>query len=100
MAKQPVYVIAKWRVTPGQLQNVLALVKELASKSRQEKGNAIYLVHQSNADENELILYESYLSEQAQREHIDSQHFKEIVLGKIVPLLEEREAVVASMINL
>jgi len=96
----PVYVFAKWRVQEGQLDRVLELVKELATKTRAEPGNLLYKIYQSNSDVNILILYEGYEDVEAQQTHTGSQHFRELAIGKIVPLLEEREFVLSSLTDL
>lgn len=93
-----IYVFAKWQVKEGQLNAVLELLKEVAEKSREEKGNLFYDIHQSQQDANTLLLYEGYTSEVAVEEHRNSPYFQGVVVGQIVPLLENREVVVASKI--
>jgi quinol monooxygenase YgiN len=96
MSKKPVYTFAKWRVREGQLAAVLSLLGELTAKSIAEEGNLLYLIHQSNSDENTLILYEGYKDESALAEHRKSEHFHTLVTGKIVPLLQDREIVITT----
>jgi quinol monooxygenase YgiN len=61
-----------------------------------EEGNLLYMIHQSNSDENTLILYEGYKDESALAEHRHSEHFQTLVIGKIAPLLEDREIVITT----
>lgn len=100
MKNRPVYVFAKWRIRPGQLENVLILLDELAGKTRAEEGNLAYQVHQSNTDANTLVLYEAYADSDAQQAHIHSPHFQRLAVGKIIPLLADREVVLASLVDL
>lgn len=93
---KPVYVFAKWQVQEGRLNDVLALLKEVAEKSRSEKGNLIYQVHQSTVDTSTILLYEGYIDQTAADTHRNSDHFQKIVLQAIVPLLEKREVTIAS----
>lgn len=95
MSENPVYTFAKWRIKEGQLDAVLELLAELTVKSTAEEGNLIYKVHQSISDANTLILFEGYKDESALAAHRNSTHFQMLVTGKIIPLLEEREIVVA-----
>src|SRR5687768_12201879 len=100
MDHTPVYLFAKWKVKEGQLNNVLPLLPELAEKSRAEEGNLFYKLHQSNSDQHTLMLYEGYADANAVEAHRNSKHFQELVLVKIVPILESREAVLASELNI
>ena len=91
MESSPIHVIAKWKVKPGELAAVLALLPEVVKASSAEKGNLFYKIQQDNADPNTLLLFEGYRDEAAAAEHRNSVHFQTVVVGKIVPLLESRE---------
>jgi len=95
---KPVYTFAKWRVKEGQLVAVLDLLADLTEKSTAEEGNLLYKIHQSISDANTLILFEGYRDEAALAAHRDSEHFQTLVTGKIIPLLEDREVVVATQL--
>ena len=100
MNQKPVYLFAKWKVKEGQLDIILKLLPELAEKSRTEEGNLFYKIHQSNSDEHTLMLYEGYEDASAVEAHRNSDHFQNLVLSKIVPNLESREAILASELNI
>jgi autoinducer 2-degrading protein len=100
MDQQPVYTFAKWQVKEGQLSAVLSLLTEVAKKSIEEKGNLFYKVHQSNSDANTLILFEGYTGDAAVEEHRNSAYFQNIVIGEIIPLLQNREVILASQLDL
>lgn len=99
MEQKPVYVFAKWQVKEGKIDLVLKLLEEVAKKSTEEKGNLFYKIHQSNSDANTLILFEGYTGEAAVDEHRNSAHFQNLVIGNIIPNLENREVVLASEVN-
>ena len=99
MEQKPVYVFAKWQVKEGKLDIVLKLMAEVAKKSTEEKGNLFYKIHQSNAEPNTLILFEGYTDESAVDEHRNSAHFQNLVIGNIIPNLENREVILASQLN-
>ena len=99
MEQKPVYVFAKWQVKEGKLEFVLNLIAEVTKKSVEEKGNLFYKIHQSNSDINTLLLFEGYTSEAAVEEHRNSAHFQNLVIGKIIPELENREVMLASQLN-
>ena len=100
MEQKPVYVFAKWQVKEGKLDLVLQLLTEVARQSIEEKGNLFYKVHQSNSDVNTLILFEGYTNEAAVNEHRNSAYFQNLVIGNIIPNLENREVILASQLEL
>lgn len=91
-------MFAKWQVKEGQLNAVLELIKQVAEKSREEEGNLFYKIHQSTQDANTLLLYEGYVDEAAVEVHRNSGYFQQLVIGQIVPMLENREVIVATEI--
>lgn len=99
MDQQPVYVFAKWQVKEGQLSTVLNLLSEVTKESVKEKGNLFYKLHQSNTDAHTLILFEGYTDAAAVEEHRNSVYFQNLVIGTIVPLLENREVIAASLLE-
>ena len=96
MDTKPVYTFATWRIKQGQLTATLDLLNDLVAKSASEEGNLVYEVHQSNSDANTLILFEGYKDEPAFEAHRDSKHFQQLVVDKIIPMLESREIVVVT----
>ncbi|WP_415327426.1 putative quinol monooxygenase [Chryseobacterium sp. MMS23-Vi53] len=93
MDQNNVFVHAKWQVKEGKLDAVLQLMKEAAEKSTQEEGNLFYKLHQSQEEPNTIILYEGYVDANAVETHRNSDHFKNIVVEQVVPLLENREVI-------
>ncbi|WP_342644915.1 putative quinol monooxygenase [Mucilaginibacter sp. CSA2-8R] len=98
MSTNHIHVFAKWQVKKGQTGQVLALLKQAAEASRQEKGNLFYQVHQGTADPDTIVLFEGYIDESALAEHRESSHFQSIVVGQIVPLLDSREVTITKPI--
>jgi len=97
--QNPIHVFATWKVREGETENVLKILREVHNESVKEEGNLFYKVHQSTTDLNTIILFEGYTNEEAIAEHRNSAHFQDLVLGKIVPLLENREVVLATQVN-
>lgn len=100
MNQKPVFTFAKWQVKKGQLDAVLTLLAEATRKSTLEEGNLFYKVYQSNTDPDTLLLYEGYVNNDAVDAHRSSAHFQTIVIGQIIPLLENREVMLASELDL
>jgi (4S)-4-hydroxy-5-phosphonooxypentane-2,3-dione isomerase len=93
---KPIHVFATWKVKQGNIYTVLELLKTVTEESVKEPGNLFYKLHQGTADINTLILFEGYEDEAALNEHRNSKHFQEVVIGKIVPLLDNREVVLTT----
>lgn len=100
MKPKPLYLFAKWQLKKDSMQAVLQLIPELMDKTRQEAGNLQYNIYQSMADANQLVLFEAYKDNESLETHRNSEHFQSIVINQIVPLLENRELVLASELTL
>ncbi|MGW2844693.1 putative quinol monooxygenase [Streptomyces sp. NPDC001108] len=84
-------VIARYRTKEGAEDTVLPLLDTMAAASRREPGNLAYRVHQGTEDPRTVVLYEEYASEDDFTAHCATEHFREIVLGRVVPLLDSRD---------
>jgi quinol monooxygenase YgiN len=99
MSTIPVYAFAKWQVKQGNLAMVLSLLEQAAHKTHNEEGNLFYKIHQSSSDANTILLYEGYVDEAAAEKHRNSDHFQEIVIKSIVPLLDNREVIMVTLLS-
>ena len=97
---QAIFIFAKWQVKNGNLQTVLNLLPSLIEKSTMEEGNIFYKIYQDNSDNNTLILNESYKDMASIEAHKNSEHYQEIAVKQIIPLLENREVILASELGL
>jgi (4S)-4-hydroxy-5-phosphonooxypentane-2,3-dione isomerase len=100
MSVTPIHVFAKWKVRPGQVENVLSILKELKAKSIQEKGNLFYQVHRDNSDPNTLILFEGYVDDSALALHRNAGYYKQAVVERISTLLTDREVILTTPIEI
>ncbi|RFZ81851.1 antibiotic biosynthesis monooxygenase [Mucilaginibacter terrenus] len=100
MKDQSIHVFAKWQVAEGKLATVLELLPQVAVKSSDEQGNLYYNVFQDRATPDTIILSEAYRNEAALTEHRNSEHYTNIVIGKIIPLLANREVVLTNKLAL
>jgi quinol monooxygenase YgiN len=98
MNELAIYVYAQWNVKEGKLDEVLHVLTQAAKKSSEEKGNLFYKIHQSKSDQNTLILFEGYENETALEFHKNSEHYQNLVVKEIVPLLESREVILMDQV--
>lgn len=87
-------VVVKWRIKEAAMARVLALLPELAERTRREPGNVSYAIYQSESSPTDLILHEEYADAAAADAHRRSEHYGRIVTQQILPHLELREVVV------
>ena len=83
-------VIARYTLAPGNEEEVLALLPQLAEASRAEPGNLSFVAYRRLDDDREVVLLERYASRVAFAAHRESPHFKELVLERIATLLDSR----------
>lgn len=83
-------VIARYTIAAGNEDEVLRLLPKLAEAARTEPGNRGFDVYRQLDDGRQVVLLERYASRDAFAEHRETPHFKELVLGQIIPLLESR----------
>lgn len=87
-----VVLVAKYHVKPGNVDKVLdGLQRMKPLVQRDEPACLFYQVSRSSEDENLVMLYEHYRDEAALGAHRETPHFKAIIEGEIVPLLERRD---------
>jgi len=86
-----IVLVARYRAKAGQGDAVADAMRQVISASRAEPGNLVYTVQRSIEDPDEFVLYERYVDEAAVDAHRASAHFQEIVVGRVIPMLEGRE---------
>ena len=84
-------MVARWRPRDGERAKIESILRELAAAIRREPGNRQFTVLRGHDDPDDFLLYEVYASEQAFRDHQQTEHFKRLVLGEAVPRLALRE---------
>lgn len=83
-------VVARWLIKEGHIDEVVAVIREMVPHSLAEPACAAYIVNQAVDEPRRILLYEQYHDEAGFIAHTQTAAFKDLVLGKIVPLLEER----------
>ena len=98
-ADKPYVMVARWKPRTGESARIETILRELAAAIRREPGNLQFTVHRGRDDADDFLLYEVYSSEQAFREHQQTEHFKRLVLERAVPLLSVRERTAYSVVD-
>jgi quinol monooxygenase YgiN len=84
-------VIARHTIAAGNEDKVYALLPQLISGARAEAGNLAFDAYPALGDRLNYVLLERYVSRAAFADHRETPHFKQIMLGQILPLLAHRE---------
>jgi quinol monooxygenase YgiN len=87
-----IVLVAKYFVKPGHMDDVAAALQKMAPLVKaHEPGCATYHVSRSTDRPDLFMLYEVYKDDAALQAHRATPHFKDIIEGTIVPMLEKRE---------
>lgn len=87
-----IVLVAKYHVKEGNVDAVIEALREMAPLvAKHEPDCSLYFANRSQDDPNLILLYERYTDMDAIAAHRETPHFKEIIEGRIVPLLENRE---------
>lgn len=87
-----IVLVASYTGTPGSGDEIESNLKEMAVEVKNlEPGCAIYHACRSVDNRDFFMLYEHYVDQAALEAHRETPHFKRIIEGVIVPLLEKRE---------
>jgi (4S)-4-hydroxy-5-phosphonooxypentane-2,3-dione isomerase len=87
-----VVLVAKYIVKAGHGDSVAAALKRMAALVKAgEPGCTVYQANRAAENPDLFLLYEHYTDQAALAAHRETPHFKEIIEGTIVPLLERRE---------
>lgn len=87
-----IVLVAKYHCKPGMGDQVSAALQRMAPLVKEhEPGCSLYHANRSIDNPDLFLLYEHYADEAALQVHRETPHFKEIIEGTIVPMLEKRE---------
>jgi quinol monooxygenase YgiN len=83
-------LVVRMTARAGEEERAAAIIPRLVEASAAEPGNVHYLAHRDPEDPRVFLMYEQYRDKAAFEEHGASEHFKQLALGELFPLMEER----------
>ena len=87
-----IVLVARYQVKPGMGDQVAAALREMAPHVKSdEPGCLLYQANRSQDNPDSFLLYEQYADEAALLAHRETPHFKRLIEGTVVPLLDKRE---------
>lgn len=88
----PYALIARYHVKPGNAGLVEQTLRAMSERVRaDEPGCLAYHANIDTENDHLFCLYEVYVDEDALAAHRETAHFKELIEGVIVPVLDQRE---------
>lgn len=88
--RKPVAILAEFEFEVQNLNEILPLILEMQAQSLQEEGCIRYEIYQPVEYSNVIILSEIYKDEVALGVHKASNHYQQLIIEKIKPLLTGR----------
>jgi (4S)-4-hydroxy-5-phosphonooxypentane-2,3-dione isomerase len=89
-------LIARYQAQAYRGDEVAALLEEMAAAvARDEPACVLYRAARSVERPDTFILYEEYTDQAALEAHRETPHFRRLIEGAVVPMLESREREVA-----
>lgn len=86
-----IVLVARYTCKPGNRTKVLEQLKKMAPLvASTEPGCKLYQASVSTENENLILLYEHYVDEAALAAHRETPHFKQIIEGTVIPMLDNR----------
>jgi quinol monooxygenase YgiN len=83
-------LVVRMTAREGEQERAAQLIPRLVEASSAEPGNLQYVAHRDPEDPRVFLMYEQYRDKAAFEQHGASDHFKELALGELFPLMEER----------
>jgi quinol monooxygenase YgiN len=84
-------LVARMTTREGEEERAEQLVRRLGEASRREPGVIHYIAHRDSENPRVFLIYEQYRDKAAFEEHGQTEHFKEIAVGQLFPMMEKRE---------
>lgn len=84
-------LVARMTAKDGEQDRAAELIPKLVEATRQEPGNREYIAHRDPEDPRVFLMYEQYDDKAAFEAHGASDHFKELGIGQLFGLMENRE---------
>lgn len=83
-------LVVRMTAREGEEDRVAQIMPRLVEASSAEPGNVLYVAHRDPEDPRVFLMYEQYRDKAAFEAHGASDHFKQLGLGELFPLMEER----------
>jgi quinol monooxygenase YgiN len=84
-------VAVTWHAHPGAEARVEAILAEMIALTRTEPGCLTYEPHRAIDGAGVYFIYEQFVDEAGFEAHLASEHYRRLILGEVVKILDHRE---------
>lgn len=84
-------VVAQWKAKAAEADRVADILRRFLPQAQAEPGVRLFLLARDKADPARFLFYELFADEAAFAAHQASEHFKTLIAGEALPLLEDRQ---------
>ncbi|WP_328353533.1 antibiotic biosynthesis monooxygenase [Streptomyces sp. NBC_00445] len=91
-------VIARYCCEPADEAAVRAALLKVREHTRAEPANLAYEVHAETGRPGSIVLYEQYADQAGFEAHKAAEHFKELIVETVLPLLTDRKVTFAEVL--
>ncbi|MBD0844026.1 putative quinol monooxygenase [Streptomyces sp. TRM68416] len=91
-------VIARYHCDPADEAAVRAALLKVREHTRAEPANLAYEVHAEAGEPGSFVLYEQYADQAGFEAHKVAEHFKELIVETVWPLLTDRSVTFADVL--
>ncbi|MFD5257314.1 putative quinol monooxygenase [Streptomyces bobili] len=91
-------VIARYHCAPADEATVRAALLKVREQTRAEPANLAYEVHTEVGEPGSFVLYEQYADQAGFEAHKAADHFKELIVEAVWPLLTNRSVTFAEVL--
>jgi quinol monooxygenase YgiN len=92
-------IVARFYAKEGVEDEVAEVLQDMIPHALSEPGCRQYSINRSVDDPRRFLLYEQYLDEAAFKAHTETEAFKQHILGRVVPQLDDRSREVYTLID-
>ncbi|MDE1178026.1 MAG: putative quinol monooxygenase [Edaphobacter sp.] len=89
----------RMRFEPRDHEEIVVILRELTTSSRQEPGCVSYIAHFIEGDNGTVLIYEQYKDQAALDFHRETPHFKQYAIGGLYQKMLERHVENLNAVN-
>ena len=93
LAKTDLAFTVEWQAKPDEVEALLGIIQRALPLFEREPGTRLVRIHQSMKEPTRFFFYEVFADQAAYEAHLETDHFKTMILGEAVPKLAYRERI-------
>jgi quinol monooxygenase YgiN len=83
----------EWQAKPDQVEALLGIIRRALPLFEREPGAKVIRIHHSMKEPTRFFFYEVFADQAGYEAHLETEHFKTMILQEAVPKLAHRERI-------